>query len=288
MTLSLLKFLNETAVIPPVRDYVSASRLNLWLRCPLAFKRRYIDGIESPPSPNLFVGKVVHDVLEMIYRCAECGTIPPENELPELVEMSWEGMMESTPCRFDDAEKEAKSRNLVLGLVRAYVSATNITDEKPLAIEKKFEAPLIDPLTGEDLGIPLIGILDLVLDEETGPVVIDFKTAASASTSSNCELQHELQLTAYAYLVRTVFGKSESALQIRQLVKTKTPRIIVHQFPPRAEDHFQRFFNIVREYIDALERGQFNYRPSWACAMCEHSGSCVARSAPSNRKEFAR
>ena len=30
-----------------VWDYVSASRLNLWLRCPLAFKLRYIDGVSS-------------------------------------------------------------------------------------------------------------------------------------------------------------------------------------------------------------------------------------------------
>ena len=28
-------------------DYVSPSRLNLWLKCPLAFRARYIDGIIS-------------------------------------------------------------------------------------------------------------------------------------------------------------------------------------------------------------------------------------------------
>ena len=34
-----------------VWDYVSASRLNLWLKCPLAFQLRYVDGVESPVSP---------------------------------------------------------------------------------------------------------------------------------------------------------------------------------------------------------------------------------------------
>lgn len=29
--------------------YISASRLNAWLKCPLAFKLHYIDGIRSPP-----------------------------------------------------------------------------------------------------------------------------------------------------------------------------------------------------------------------------------------------
>lgn len=40
-----------------VWDYVSISRLNLWLKCPLAFKLRYIDGIEAPPSASQFVGR---------------------------------------------------------------------------------------------------------------------------------------------------------------------------------------------------------------------------------------
>ena len=37
-------------------------------------------------------------------------------------------------------------------------------DEKPLAVETAVEAPLVDPMTGENLGIPLLGIMDLVLD----------------------------------------------------------------------------------------------------------------------------
>ncbi len=43
-----------------VWDYISASRLNLWLRCPLAFKCRYIDGIRTPTTLSLFLGKQVH------------------------------------------------------------------------------------------------------------------------------------------------------------------------------------------------------------------------------------
>jgi len=144
--------------------------------------------------------------------------------------------------------------------------------EKPLAVERKYEVSLVDPLTGEDFGIPLLGIVDLVLDSEDGPVIVDFKTAASAST--NCEIQHELQLTSYAYLIREVFGRDESELQVRQLVKTKTPKIVTHRFPPRSDDHFKRFFGLVREYLDTLDKGIFNYRPSWNCQMCDQAGMC--------------
>ena len=54
-------------------DYISPSRLNLWLKCPLAWKLRYIDGIKTPPTPALFLGTRVHDALEMFYRHRQLG-----------------------------------------------------------------------------------------------------------------------------------------------------------------------------------------------------------------------
>ncbi len=272
--LSLLDFLRETQTPEPRSwNYVSASRLNLWMKCPLAFRRRYLDGIESPSTPNLFVGKVVHGVLEHVYSCLDVGTVATAEDIPAFVEAAWNRTMENEPCFFDDIESETKSRNQVADLVRTYLSEINVAAEKPIAVEKRFEVPLIDPTTGEDLGIPLVGIVDLVLAGAGGPVVVDFKTAASAS--SNCELMHELQLSAYAYIGREVFGQDESALEIRQLVKTKTPKIVVHRFPPRSEDHFKRFFGIVREYLYCLDRGVYNYRPGFSCQMCDHAGMCV-------------
>ncbi len=181
---------------------------------------------------------------------------------------------ELEPCFFDDDVHERKCRQQVHDLTTAYLSEINIVEEKPGAIEKRFEVPLIDPSTGEDLGIPLVGIVDLVLDGMDGPVIVDFKTAASASSS--CQVQHEVQLTAYAYLVREVFGRDESALEIRQLVKTKTPKIVVHRFPPRTDEHFRRFFGVVREYLDSLDRGVFNYRSGFGCMMCDQARSCAS------------
>ena len=56
-----------------VWDYISPSRLNLWLRCPLAFRLRYIDGIVAPTTPSLFLGKMVHFGLEILYRHRQLG-----------------------------------------------------------------------------------------------------------------------------------------------------------------------------------------------------------------------
>jgi ATP-dependent exoDNAse (exonuclease V) beta subunit len=99
----------------------------------------------------------------------------------------------------------------------------------PLDVETSLQAPLIDPVTGEDLGVPLPGIVDLVLDGQDGPVICDFKTAASSAAP--LELGHEIQLTCYAYLLRQATGLREAGLEIHSLIKTKKPQCVFHRFP---------------------------------------------------------
>jgi hypothetical protein len=252
-------------------DYISPSRLSLWMKCPLAFKRRYIDGWKTIPSPALFVGKITHAVLAHVYRHRIANHICTTDELPMIVADAWKYAMETEPCYFDDDTQEEKCRYQVLDLVTAYLTATPIQDETPIAIEKRYEVPLIDPSTGEDFGIPLVGIVDLVLQEECGSIITDFKTS---STSSLCAMQHELQLTSYAYCFREAMQQNELRCEVRQLVKTKTPKVQTHRFPSRSDEHFSRFFGLIREYLNALDKGVFNYRPGWTCSMCDHYGMC--------------
>jgi hypothetical protein len=219
----------------------------------------------------LFVGKVTHAVLAHVYRQRIAGQLCTIEELPMLVADAWKCAMETEPCYFDDDSQEKKCRYQVLDLTTAYLNATPSQDETPIAVEKRYEVPLIDPATGEDLGIPLVGIVDLVLQEETGSVIVDLKTSSS---SSMCELQHELQLTAYAYCFREAMEQNELRCEVRQLVKTKTPKVNVHRFPTRSDEHLSRFFGLIREYLEALDKGIYNYRPGWSCSMCDHYGVC--------------
>ena len=129
------------------------------------------------------------------------------------------------------------------------------------------EAPLIDPFTGEDLGIPLLGITDLIAGGESGPTIVDFKTAARSSPPF--EVSHEIQLTSYSYLFRQLSGQQESGMEIHSIIKTKKPKIELHGYPARTEAHFRRLFAVIREYLDALDSGKFNFRPGWTCGMCD-------------------
>lgn len=160
----------------------------------------------------------------------------------------------------------------VEGLVRAYLGSVP-KDEKPLAVEIAVEAPLVDPFSGEDYGIPLVGILDLVLDSDAGPIITDFKTAARSSEPM--EISHEIQLSSYAWLHRQITGRQEAGLEIRSLIKTRVPKVEFHPYAARTEGHFRRLFAVIREYLDALDAGRFNFRPGLGCGMCDfRNGPC--------------
>ena len=247
--------------------YVSASRLNLWLKCPLAFRLRYIDGVRSPGSPSLFLGKIVHSGLETFYRHRQLGIDLDASDLDSRLDAKWDAAVEEEDMKFDSVEKESDLKAQASGLVDAYIKQVPEDEPPPMAVEVTMEVPIVDPVTGEDLGIPLLGIVDLILDELAGPRIIDFKTAARATPL--LEIGHEVQLGCYSFLFRSLTGQQESGLEIRRLVKTKTPKIEVWPYQARTEAHFGRLFALIRAYLDDLDSGKFVYRPSWGCSMCD-------------------
>ena len=254
-------------------DYISPSRLNTWLRCPLAWKLRYIDGIRTPTSPALFLGKMVHSGLEVLYRHRQlCVELSAEDVATRMID-GWDETVDTESMKFETTEEEGILKKRAVDLVAAYMEHTADTQETPLAVETSMEAPLVDPFTGEDVGIPLLGIVDLVVDDRDGPSICDFKTSARSSPPH--EITHEIQLSCYSYLFRQATGNEEGGLEIRSLIKTKKPRIEFHTYQARTECHFRRLFSVVRSYLDDLEQGCYVFRPGFGCAMCDHrEGAC--------------
>ena len=173
---------------------------------------------------------------------------------------------------FDDVSEEQALQKQAVDLVAAYLRQMPADEPKPLAVEVAVEAPLVDPVTGENLGLPLVGVLDLVLNDTDGPLVCDFKT--SAKGGEPLVTAHEVQLTSYSLLYRHSQGNDEGGLEIRSLVKTKTPKIEFHRYPARTDVHFRRLFSVLREYVDALDAGRFNFRPGFSCSMCDFRSHC--------------
>jgi len=117
-----------------VREYVSPSRLNCWLACPLKWKFRYIDRIKTPTSPSLFLGTVSHSALEVYYRHRQLGvTLDPQEVTRRLLE-NWGPAIDVGGITLASAAEEEALRNQAVGLVTAYLSYAP-KDERPLAVE---------------------------------------------------------------------------------------------------------------------------------------------------------
>jgi len=251
-----------------VRNYVSASRLNLWLKCPLAFKLKYVDGLVMPTSPAAFIGKRVHAALETYYRHRQLGLLLDAQELARRQVEFWDEAVAQERVVFESTANSNAARQQTIDLVAAYLLAVPADEPRPLAVEAAVEAPLVDPVSGEDLGIPLVGVIDLVLEEAAGPLVTDFKTAARSNAA--LEITHEIQLSSYSYLLRHSLQRREAGLEIRSLVKTKVPQIQFQRYTARTEQHFRRLFAAIRAYLEDLDRGSFVYRPGLGCSMCDY------------------
>ena len=264
-----------------VWDYLSPSRLSLWMRCPLAFKFRYIDGIRTPPSENLFLGKQVHDGLEFFYRHRQAGVRLSREEVSGHITRHWSTTADQEQMEFRKPDASDKLKAKCQLLVACYLDEFAGTDEKVIGVESAMEATLVDPATGDRLGLPMVGVSDLLLETDDGPVLVDFKTAARGGEP--IEQQHEIQLTCYASMFRELTGDLEGGLEVRSLVKTKTPRIEVHRYERRSHRHMARLFAVIREYLRAIELGEFNYRPGFNCMFCDVRQPCIEWDAGRNQ-----
>jgi len=180
-------------------------------------------------------------------------------------------LAEEEPMTWESSDDAVKFRHQTVDLVRAYAKEYRPQPEKIIAMEASLEAPFVHPTTGEDLGVPLFGVVDLVLDTTSSVLLVDFKTSATATL---IEQSCSVQLTLYSLLMQGN-GYDQVETEIRQLVKTKTPKICAYRFGQRTEGHIRQFFDLCREYLVALDHGVFNPRPCWSCNLCDYRGLCT-------------
>ena len=254
-------------------EYVSPSRLNLWLKCPRAFELRYIAGIRSPSTPSMFLGRRVHAALEHYYRYRMLGLGVSSDEVRTRMRDLWTQAADTEDVAFRSPGECDKLASTADRLVEAYIAQLPLTEPAPIGVETVLEIPLVHPLTGVDLGISLRGIVDLVIGSLDTAVICDFKTAASSQAP--LEICHEVQLGCYAILFRALSGRKEKGLQIRSLVKTKTPRIVTSSFPARTKQQILRLFEVIEAYLNDIRGCNFLYRPDWSCRACEFRLGCA-------------
>jgi len=236
------------APTPGPLDYLSASRLNCWQQCRLKFWFRYVQRIESKPSPALLVGQAVHRVLQAWNQARWQGETPTAESLRDPFTTGWSILNEEYAIPWKTMDEEDEFRDQAWSLFETYLAATPIpNDEKPEGVEVSVECEF-DGLP------PLLGVIDLV---RAGGRIVDFKTSARTPSERQAVHQHETQLACYAVLYREATGTSEAALELHHLVKLKTPKIVVTVLDPMTESQEARLRQLMDRCVQGVLAGDF-------------------------------
>ena len=241
--------------------HISVSQVKMFLRCPLQYKFRYIDGLKIPATGSLLLGKSIHSALEGNYsqKIETKQDLPAENVLA-LFSDRWEKEVKETI--FDDDEKAGAVKDDGIKLVTVYHQQIAPLIE-PRHVEKEFN------LAFENVSYTLKGIIDLV--DVTG-TIIDHKTAKRSMSPD--DVASDIQLTCYALAYRSVFGAREKELRFDVMVRTKVPKL--QQIPTtRTDGDIQRFLKILGFVSKAIQSGIFYpCEDRQTCSWCGYRGLC--------------
>src|SRR5208337_4507836 len=162
--------------------HLSASSINDYLDCGLLYLLGRVLKLKPEIRPDaLEFGSIIHKVLAEFYKHKLEGEIVPLLDLQILFEALWKKATENGP---EITYKDGKNAEILLqegkNLLSAYYQKLPRDDFQVLAIEEPFQFALAN------LAVPIIGVLDLVEEDEAGAIIItDWKTASkSYSTDS--------------------------------------------------------------------------------------------------------
>ena len=250
--------------------HLSATGVGDYLECSLLYLLGRIERLQPEfTSDALEFGAVIHKVLAELYQEKMLGDKPLLKELHQGFEKHWR---ESAEGREDIQYAEGKDFETLLregkDLLTAYYHKLPEDNFTILAIEEPFS------FTIEDLPVPVIGVIDLVEQDEAGTIVItDFKTSSRAYSTD--EVDTNFQLTVYQMgMKENGFRDREILLRFDCLIKTKTPKFEQY-YTTRSETEERRAVKKIINVFEGISREVFIPNDtSWRCKNCAYKSHC--------------
>jgi hypothetical protein len=249
-------------------DHLSVSSVNAYLRCPLKWKRRYIDRDYEPPGGKMILGSSVgaaeaHAYQEQI----DTGQRPPTEAVLDLFADEWEDRTQREEIAWE-SDKPGQLKDDGIAAVKLYDStiAPHVT---PTHVEREFNLQL----EGVDWGFT--GFFDV---EQDDGAVADLKVRGRKLSPNDAHV--DLQPTAYL-LARRAEGNPAPAFRFHTMVRVKQPyaEVVPTVRSDRQLDAFvDRLYGIAAEMHWRLEHDiwQGAVPGSWWCSekFCGYWASC--------------
>jgi RecB family exonuclease len=252
MNPALLKDKEESAVESQI-PHLSHSRINRYLHCPEQYRLYYIENLRPKvPAASLVFGQIVHQALASLFRD---GTDPVKS-----FEDAWNEVQQ---IGLDYSQRESWEKLQASGraLLEMFVRHEQPRLERIEAPEKRFE------LTITTLGLPFIGIIDLIANLDGKKTVVDFKTAGSGYQDHEVILAD--QLTAYQ-----LAEPSAEQTSFCVLVKTKEPQIEWH-LGRRSGEQLTEYISKADYVAHEITAGRFYKRTGKWCSWCDYLPVCM-------------
>ena len=254
----------------------SASALNAILNiCSLQWAFRSL--WKTPPAftpAALAFGSVFHAACSFAFRAGLVGGDPAPATVLELFGdlLSQECRSSEVPVRFRDGDSVDAMIPQGQAMLSALLADPVSRSGRVVAVGEAFSVPLPD--IGGGGSRPLIGEYDLVIEDDQGVIVVDWKTAARRWPEGKAD--SDLQATCYLYARSMSDPEREARFRFDIVTKAARPAV-VHLETTRDEDRFRRLEALVGG-VEALVRAEafLPSEQSFACSDCPYGEACKA------------
>lgn len=256
----------------PRKPHFSASQLDMYCRCPEAYRRRYEEKDIIPPGIAALRGTGMHRGAAHNMR----QKIESHRDLPahEIIDVGVAAFAAEAKGGIILTADEASAG------VPALLAATTDDLVAILDVHAKAQAPAYQPIMVEQLvrlDLPaaprdLLGVIDVATD--TG--VVDFKTAKRSK--SQADLDGSIQLTIYAALYAAEIGRPADFVALDTIVQTKKETKRQLLLGERDEADFRALANRINAVQKGIDAGSFPPAApgSWNCSAkwCGYHATC--------------
>lgn len=216
---------------PRLPQHLSVSSVQLYAKCPLAWKRRYFDKQPEPPSAPMSFGKAFAEALEAHHRGGDADVVFAKAHY-------------ATGNAYPGVEHGLE----LLELYRRQFDLDGVP-------EQRFLLPLTDRVR---VPVPILGYMDLEREDE----VVEFKTSKNPWTQDRAD--REFQSAVYGWAFSERHGRRPK--RVRYIVfSTKT--VAVQEISTHPNDEVLRAFELAAAVTwNGIVRESFS--GCRQCAVC--------------------
>ena len=249
----------------------SHSQLETYANCPFKYRLQYIDRVRtSRKSIEAFVGTMVHDALEKLYRDLRMSHISELKELEEYYLEHWDSSINDDIFVVKNEYKPEEYRQTGLRCIGDYYRRYHPFEiGVPIWLEKRVNIPISDE---RGRSISFAGILDRLDSFGDGRYEIhDYKT--SSALPSQQELERDRQLSLYQLAVEAAYPDARDVeLVWHYLVFDRELRL------RREREDLEGVAAYAARLVGEIEEAEdFPARESMLCEWCEYQEHCPKR-----------